>query len=96
MRPEEVIRRPLILTEKGERLRAEQNKYFFEVDPRATKRDVAYAVETLFKVDVVAVHTMNVRGKLRRMGRGWAKMRNWKKAIVTLAEGDAIDFFEGA
>ncbi len=96
MRPEQVIKRPLILTEKGERLRVEQNKYFFEVDRRATKRDVAFAVETLFKVKVTAVHTMNVRGKLRRMGRGWAKMQNWKKAIVTLAPGDSIDFYEGA
>jgi len=96
MQPEEIIRRPLILTEKGSLLREEENKYLFEVDPRANKIEIKNAVETLFKVDVVDVNTMNVRGRMRRMGRRHAKMRNWKKAVVTLKEGEAIDFFEGA
>jgi len=49
----------------------------------------------LFSVSVLKVHTVNVRGRLRRMGRGYAKTRNWKKAIVSLKEGDTINFFEG-
>jgi large subunit ribosomal protein L23 len=96
MQPEQVIKRPLILTEKGNTLREQENKYLFEVDRNANKIEIREAVETLFKVDVTDVATMIVRGKTRRMGRGWGKMRNWKKAIVTLKEGESIDFFEGA
>jgi large subunit ribosomal protein L23 len=96
MTPEQVIRRPLILTEKGNRLRAEDNQYLFEVHPRANKIEIKAAVESLFKVDVTKVHTLVVRGRMRRMGRGREKTRNWKKAIVTLREGESIEFFEGA
>ncbi len=96
MKLEDIIKRPLILTEKGSTLREEQNKYLFEVDPRANKIQIKAAVETLFDVDVVDVNTLIMRGKMKRMGRGYAKTRNWKKAIVTLAEDDSIDFFEGA
>ena len=96
MQPEQVIKRPLVLTEKGSLLREEENKYSFEVNPGANKIDIKNAVEVLFKVDVADVHTLNVRGRMRRMGRGHAKTRNWKKAIVTLKDGDSIDFFEGA
>ena len=53
-------------------------------------------VETLFHVKVKDVHTLIVRGRMRRLGRGKAKTQNWKKAIVKLAEGESIDFFEGA
>ena len=95
MQPERVIRRPLILTEKGNRLRSEENQYLFEVHPQANKIEIRNAVEALFKVDVTDVHTMIVRGRMRRMGRGRAKTRNWKKAIVTLKAGDSISFFEG-
>lgn len=95
MQPEDVIKRPLVLTEKGNVLREEQNKYLFEVDPRANKIDVKKAVEVLFKVSVTSVNTINVRGRLRRMGRGHAKQSNWKKAVVTLKDGDSIDFYEG-
>ena len=96
MKLEDIIKRPLILTEKGSTLREEQNKYLFEVDPRANKIQIKAAVETLFDVDVVDVNTLIMRGKMKRMGRGYAKTRNWKKAIVTLSEDDSIDFFEGA
>ena len=96
MQPEEVVKRPLILTEKGSTLRETENQYMFEVDRRASKHDVRNAVESLFQVNVEGVNTMIVRGKMKRMGRTWAKTRNWKKAIVTLAEGESIDFFEGA
>ena len=95
MHVEQVIKRPLYLTEKGARLREEQNKYTFEVDLDANKMQIKDAVETLFKVTVRDVRTLIVRGHMRRMGRTYAKTRNWKKAVVTLREDDTIDFFEG-
>ena len=96
MTPEQIIRRPLILTEKGNALREQENQYLFEVERTATKIQIRSAIESLFQVKVVKVHTMNVRGRMRRMGRGYAKTRNWKKAMVSLKSGDSIDFFEGA
>jgi large subunit ribosomal protein L23 len=96
MQAEHIIRRPLILTEKGQIMREDENKYLFEVDLRANKRQVREAVETLFDVTVTNVNTLIVRGRMRRMGRGYAKTRNWKKAIVEVAEGETIEFFEEA
>ena len=95
MPPEQIIKRPLILTEKGNKMREDLNKYMFEVDRRANSITIKNAVETLFNVHVASVNTMIVRGRLRRMGRGYAKTRNWKKAIVTLKKGETINFFEG-
>ena len=95
MRPEEIIKRPLILTEKGNRLREGWNQYLFEVARGANKTQIRGAIEKLWKVSVLKVHTLNVRGRMRRMGRGHAKTQNWKKAIVSLKQGDTIDFFEG-
>ena len=96
LRPEDIIKRPLVLTEKGNLLRERENQYLFEVATAANKIQIRNAVETLFSVKVEKVHTMIVRGRMRRMGRGTAKTRNWKKAIVSLKEGESIDFFEGA
>lgn len=96
MTPEQIIKRPLILTEKGQQLREAENKYLFEVDRRANKQQIRDAVEKLFEVSVTEVNTMVVRGRIRRMGRGYAKTKNWKKAIVQVAEGESIDFFEEA
>lgn len=96
MRLEDILKRPLILTEKGNSLREQANQYLFEVDTRANKIEIRDAVERLFNVSVESVNTLIVRGRMRRMGRGHAKTKNWKKAIVTLKEGDSIDFFEGA
>ncbi|MGD8859155.1 MAG: 50S ribosomal protein L23 [Myxococcales bacterium] len=96
MTPEQIIRKPLILTEKGNRLSEEENQYLFEVDLNANKPQIRDAIETLFNVKVEKVRTLIVRGRMRRMGRGHAKTRNWKKAIVSLAEGESIDFWEGA
>ncbi len=92
---QDVIIRPLILTEKGETLKEEENKVLFEVARSANKIEIKQAVEKLFKVDVIDVNTMVVRGKPGRIGRRTGKRPNWKKAIVTLAEGDTIEFFEG-
>jgi large subunit ribosomal protein L23 len=93
MTPEQIIRRPIVLTEKASLLRQE-NKVVFEVNRTANKIQIKNAVESLFGVKVTDVHTLVMRGKERRMGRGYAKMQNWKKAMVTLAEGQNIDFFE--
>jgi large subunit ribosomal protein L23 len=95
MHVERVIKRPLYLTEKGAKLREEENKYTFEVDLEANKLQIKDAVETLFKVTVRDVRTLVMRGHMKRMGKGYGKLRNWKKAIVTLREGETIDFFEG-
>ena len=94
MNPEQIIKRPIILSEKGQILREEENKYLFEVERTANKRQIASAIESLFDVTVERVNTMIVRGRMRRMGRGYAKTKNWKKAIVEVAEGESIDFFE--
>ena len=93
MTPEQIIRRPIVLTEKASALRNE-NTVVFEVNRDANKIQIRSAVESLFGVKVTAVRTLLMRGKARRMGRGYAKMQNWKKAMVTLAEGQSIDFFD--
>ncbi len=90
-----VVKRPLILTEKGENLKERENKLLFKVDQRANKVQIKEAIEEIFGVTVLNVNTMNVRGHTRRIGRTAAKRSNWKKAIVTLKEGDMIQFFEG-
>lgn len=89
-----IIRRPLI-TEKGTRLQETLNQYLFEVDPSANKIEIKHAVENRFNVTVKKVRTLNVRGKLKRMGRFTGRRPGLKKAIVTLAEGNKIDFIEG-
>ena len=93
MVPENVLKRPIILTEKSNRLR-EKSQVIFEVDRAANKIQIRDAVQKLFKVTVTSVHTMVYRGKDRRMGRGTAKLQNWKKAVITLKEGDTIQFFD--
>ena len=92
MTSETIIRRPIFLTEKSNTLRA-KNQVVFEVLRGANKIQIKTAIQTLFKVKVESVNTMIYRGKDRRMGRGYAKMQNWKKAVVTLKEGENIDFF---
>ena len=91
----QIIKRPLI-TEKSTRLKEAENQIAFVVDSQANKVQIRQAVEKLFKVKVEAVRTMNQVGKRKRMGRfsGWKS--DWKKAIVTLKEGERIEFFEGA
>jgi large subunit ribosomal protein L23 len=96
MTPEQVIRRPIILTEKATLLREKHNQVIFEVARTANKVEIRDAVQRLFNVQVEDVNTMIMRGKERRMGRGHARTQNWKKAIVTLKAGDSIDFFSDA
>lgn len=93
LHPYAILLRPLI-TEKSTSL-AGQDKYVFEVDLRANKPQIREAVELAFDVRVRDVNTMVVKGKNRRFGRSVTKQPDWKKAIVTLQPGDAIELFEG-
>jgi large subunit ribosomal protein L23 len=93
MKDADVIKRPIALTEKAARLR-EGNQVVFEVALDANKIQIKSAVESLFAVKVADVNTLVQRGKPRRIGRMMGKRPNWKKAIVTLAEGSDIQFFD--
>ena len=92
--PYSVLKRPLI-TEKSNLMKDEFNQIAFEVDRRANKIEIKEAVKKLFNVHVIKVRTFNMLGKRKRMGRSEGKKSDWKKAIVTLKEGERIDFFEG-
>jgi large subunit ribosomal protein L23 len=105
--PERIIKRPL-LTEKGTLLKETGGNPDGEVDPEtlksqllfevaldANKVEIRHAVEKLWNVEVLAVRTAIVRGKEKRMGRFVGKRSNWKKAVVTIAPGQNIEFFEG-
>ncbi len=89
-----IIRRPIV-TEKSSNLKDENDQVVFEVSLEANKCEIRKAVEKLFKVKVLAVNTQNRMGKRKRVGRTVGRRKNWKRAIVTLKEGDRIDFFEG-
>lgn len=94
--PREIIRRP-ILTERSLLLKENENKFVFEVYPRANKIEIKYAVEYLFDVDVLSVATMKVVGKRKRVRtREKGKRPDWKKAIVTIEPGQRIDIFDAA
>jgi large subunit ribosomal protein L23 len=105
--PEQIIKRPL-LTEKGTRLKESgghgggeldpesiKSQLLFEVARDANKIEIRNAVEKLWNVDVLSVRTAVVRGKEKRMGRFVGKRSNWKKAVVTIAAGQNVEFFEG-
>jgi large subunit ribosomal protein L23 len=105
--PEQIIKRPL-LTEKGTFLKETggrpegdidpetlKSQLLFEVARDANKIEIRHAVEKLWNVDVVDVRTSVVRGKQKRMGRFIGRRSNWKKAIVTIAAGQNVEFFEG-
>ncbi len=90
----QVIQRPIV-TEKSAIAREEANIATFRVDPEATKHDIRRAVELLFEVKVENVRTMNQPGKKRRVGKKIGRKPSWKKAIVELAPGNTIEYFEG-
>ena len=94
MKPHQIIRRPVV-TEKSSVGREEHNIVTFAVDPRANKHEIRRAVEQLFEVEVLSVRTMRQPRKTRRIGRSVGRRPEWKKAIVQLAEGQSIEFFEG-
>ena len=90
----EVVVRPVI-TEKSSAAYQERGEYTFQVHPDASKPQIRDAIESLFGVKVTGVWTSNVRGKEKRMGQTVGRRPNWKKAIVTLRDGDSIAIFEG-
>jgi len=94
MNAHQVIRRPIV-TEKSNIGRELENVVTFAVDPRANKHEIASAVESLFDVKVLDVHTMRQPRKKRRVGMKIGFRSEWKKAIGKLAEGHSIEFFEG-
>lgn len=94
MTPEQIIKRPIALTEKAAHLKEEANQVIFEVELKANKIQIRDAVEKLFDVKVESVNTLIQRGKVKRLGRSQMKRPNWKKAIVTLKEGSDIQFFD--
>ena len=90
----QVIKEPHI-TEKATIQKENVDQISFKVHKKAVKIEIKRAVETLLKTKVINVRTMNVRGKRRRLGKSVGKRADWKKAIVKLAPGESIDFFEG-
>jgi large subunit ribosomal protein L23 len=88
----QIIRKPLI-TEKGNLLKEESGVVTFEVARDANKIEIKRAIEDAFDVKVKTVNTVVVRGKVKRVGTSLGQRNNWKKAFVTLAEGNDIDFF---
>lgn len=89
----DVIKKPLI-TEKATLEKDNKNVVSFVVSRDANKIEIKEAAEKLFKVEVVAVRTITVAGKVKRAGKFVGKRSNWKKAYVTLKEGSNVDFFE--
>lgn len=89
----DVIKRPVI-TEKSTILKEEKRIVVFEVAKQATKNEIKDAVEKLFKVKVLDVKTVVLPGKWKRIGRSMGKTSSWKKAYVTLKEGEKMDFIE--
>ena len=93
MKSTDTVIKSVQLTEKGTRLMEKENKYLFTVDRSANKLQIARAVEAQFKVAVAAVNTMNYEGKKKRERTiRFGKRSKWKRAVVTLKEGEKIDF----
>jgi len=90
--PRDIIIRPVISEKSYEMI--EQNRYTFEVAKTASKPQIATAISEIFDVTVSKVNTINVTGKPRRVRAAKGKTRDWKKAVVTLKEGDSIEFFQ--
>ncbi len=91
---QDIVKRPII-SEKSERNRELHRQFSFEVHREATKIQVKAAVETLYNVHVTSVHTSVARGKNKRVGKNMGQRPNWKRAVVTLKDGETISLFEG-
>jgi len=91
--PRTIVRRAMI-SEKGTQLREKQNGYLFEVARDANKIEIKRAIESIFNVKVESVRTIRVHGKPKRQGRFAGHRPDWKKAVVTLKKGQAIELFE--
>ena len=86
----EIIKAPVV-TEKSTKLNQDEQKYVFKVDPKANKYEIKNAIESIFKVKVVGVTTINAKTKKKRVGRYSGLTNRYKKAIVTLADGETIE-----
>ncbi|GJL56526.1 MAG: 50S ribosomal protein L23 [Nitrospirales bacterium] len=95
LNPYDILIRPL-LTEKITNIRDSKNCVSFIVSRKASRIDIGLAVEAILKVKVEAVNVMNVKGKPKRQGRFIGRRPHWKKAIVTLKEGEKVDLYESA
>lgn len=91
--PREIILRPIVSEKSYKQI--EKGKYTFAVHPEAEKVEIARAVEELFNVSVTKVNTMNMKGKPKKRGYTRGKTSEWKKAVITLQEGQRIEVFEG-
>ena len=91
--PRDIIIEPVV-SEKSYDLVAQNNTYSFIVDPRSNKTEIRQAIESIFEVRVVGVSTMNRQGKRKRTGATIGRRKNTKRAFITLADGDSIEFFE--
>ena len=89
----EVIRRPVITEKSMDHVKG-QNRYAFEVSLKSNKQEIKDVVQRIFKVKVLTVKTMIMHGKMKRLGRSQVKSANWKKALVSLVEGQTIDLFQ--
>jgi large subunit ribosomal protein L23 len=94
MSMEGIVLSPLV-TEKGTFVSEKSNQVVFRIRPGASKDQIRNVIEDLFKVTVIKVRTANFLGKERRRGRTVGRRPNWKKAYITLKEGDRIEIFEG-
>ncbi len=90
----EILKRPLV-TEKSTVEKDARNKLYFEVDRNANKIEIKEAVQKIFKVDVLDVSTISMKGKRKRVGRYFTQLPDWKKAVVTIKPGQRVEFFEG-
>ena len=84
------------LTEKVLYMYEDQNKVVFKIRKEINKIDLKRAIESVFGVTVESINTLNVKGKKKRLGKWEGRRPSWKKAIITLREGDSIEYFEGA
>lgn len=89
-----IVKRPVI-TEKTTLFTEKENKVVFQVDANANKKEIKKAISNIFNVDVLDVRIVMIKGKKRRVRFKEGKRPDWKKAIITLKEGDKIEFFEG-
>ena len=92
--PFDIVKRPVV-TEKSNLMTEGKNKVVFQVAVHANKIEIKKAISSIFNVEVLDVHTVSMRGKKRRLRFKEGKRPDWKKAVVTLREGDKIEFFEG-
>ncbi|MBN2653953.1 MAG: 50S ribosomal protein L23 [Nitrospirae bacterium] len=90
----DVIKKPLF-TEKGLDLKERENKILLQVSSDANKHEIKQAVEEIFKVKVEKVATINLRGKLKRLGKSVGRRSDKKKAVITLKQGEKLDLIEG-